>query len=77
MSHIVSIQTRVRDATALAAACARLKLAAPATGRAELFGGEISGLIVQLPDWQYPVVFDTAIGTARFDNFQGAWNGQT
>ena len=29
-------------------------------GTAQLFSGEVSGLIVRLPDWAYPVVIDTA-----------------
>ncbi len=33
MSHIVSIRTRVTDAVALAAACRRLGLPKPASGR--------------------------------------------
>jgi hypothetical protein len=29
-----------------------------------------------LTDWKYPVVFDTAKGEARFDNFHGIWGEQ-
>jgi hypothetical protein len=73
VSHVVSIQTRVYDPATLAVACARLNLPPPAAGRAHLFSGEAAGLLVQLPGWQYPVVIDTADGTVRFDNFEGAW----
>jgi hypothetical protein len=73
MSHIVSIKTRVHDPAAIAAACQRLKLAAPVQGKAQLFSGEASGLIVQLTGWQYPVVIDTHSGQAQFDNFEGHW----
>ena len=76
MSHIVSIQTRIQDPAAVAAACQRLKLAAPVHGTATLFSGEATGLIVQLPDWQYPVIVDTKTGTVHFDNFNGAWGDQ-
>jgi hypothetical protein len=76
MSHIVSIQTRVHDPTAVAAACRRLGLAEPRQGTAELYSGEVSGLIVQLPGWQYPVVIDTTSGTVQFDNYNGAWGDQ-
>ena|SRR5436305_1289359 len=62
MSHIVSIQSRVRDSTAAAAACQRLNLAAPAVGTAKLLGGSVRGLLVQLPDWKYPAVVDLATG---------------
>jgi hypothetical protein len=73
MSHIVSIQTKVHDPAAVASACRRLNLSEPAQGTAQLFSGEATGLIVQLPDWQYPIVIDTQTGTIQFDNYNGAW----
>lgn len=77
MSHIVEIKTEVRDTNAVAAACQRLGLRPPTEGTAKLFSGEASGVIVQLPDWKYPVVFDTATGEAKYDNYGGAWGKQT
>ena len=76
MSHIVEIQTEVRDATAVQAACRRLNLAEPVHGTARLFSGESTGLIVNLPDWRYPVVCDTATGQVQFDNYGGRWGDQ-
>jgi hypothetical protein len=76
MSHIVSIQTKVRDPAAIAAACQRLNLPAPVQGTASLFSGEATGLIVKLPDWHYPIVIDTQSGEVRYDNFNGAWGDQ-
>jgi hypothetical protein len=76
MSHIVQIQAQVKDFAAVRAACQRLGLPAPVQGTAKLFSGEASGLAVQLPDWVYPVVFDTAKGEARFDNFSGRWGDE-
>jgi hypothetical protein len=73
MSHIVTIQTKVRDPAAVAAACVRMNLPAPAAGTAKLFGGEVTGLLVQLPGWQYPAVVDLVNGEVRFDNFEGRW----
>src|SRR5207237_9938256 len=55
------------------AACRRLGLAAPVQGTAQLYSGEATGLIVQLPDWQYPVAIDTLTGVVRYDNFERAW----
>ena len=49
MSHIVTIETEVRDATAVQAACERLKLPAAAHGLHGLFTGTAQGLAVQLP----------------------------
>ena len=65
MSHIVRITTEVRDVAAARAACQRLQLETPVEGRAQLFSGEATGLIVKLPEWQYPVVFDTSTGEAK------------
>ncbi|NQT40154.1 MAG: DUF1257 domain-containing protein [Planctomycetes bacterium] len=73
MSHIATIKTQVRDAAAVRAACRRLGLPAPEQGTVKLFSGEATGLAVQLPDWTYPVVCDTASGQLRYDNFEGRW----
>lgn len=77
MSHIVTINTLVRDATAVQAACRRLNLAEPVEGKVELFGGSAQGLLVQLPDWVYPVVCNLASGQLQFDNFEERWGAQT
>jgi hypothetical protein len=76
VSHIVTVKTEVRDAAAVRAACQRLGLAEPIQGTVKLFSGEATGLAVQLPDWTYPVVCDTASGQAKFDNFEGRWGEQ-
>src|SRR5260370_9775899 len=76
MSHIVTIQTKLHDPVAIAAACQRLKLPAPVEGTATLFSGEATGLLVKLPDWVYPLVVNTTTGQAAFDNYQGAWGRQ-
>lgn len=76
MSHIVSVATKVRDASAAATACRRLGLPEPVEGKARLYSGEATGLLVQLPGWQYPVVIDTGCGTIQFDNFGGHWGEQ-
>jgi len=76
MSHIVTIQTQVRDPVAVAAACQRLDLPQPVQGRYRLFSGEVAGLGVQLPGWRYPVVCQTETGEVKFDNFEGRWGEQ-
>ena len=73
MSHVVTIQTQVKDAAAVRAACKRLGLAEPVQGKSKLFSGEVEGLAVQLPDWVYPVVADLATGHLRYDDFNGRW----
>ena len=54
-----------------ASSCLRRSL-----GTAQLFSGEVSGLIVRLPDWTYPVVIDTTTGQVHYDNYDGAWGDQ-
>jgi hypothetical protein len=76
LSHIVTIKTEVRDHAAVAAACRRLALPEPIQGTAEIYGGNVSGLIVRLPDWLYPVVIDTASGQIRYDNYEGSWGNE-
>src|SRR4051794_40987566 len=76
MSHLVTIRTQIKDATAVSAACRRLGLPEPVHGTAKLFSGEATGLIVQLPNWQYAVAVDTVSGDVKFDNYGGAWGDQ-
>lgn len=73
MSHIVEIKTQVRDPVAVHAACQRLKLKPPVQGTVKLFTESATGLIVELPAWRYPVVFDLTSGAVKFDNYQGHW----
>ncbi len=76
MSHIVTIQSRLHDPTAIAAACQRLGFATAVQGTAKLYSGEATGLVVQFPGWNYPAVIDTTSGEVRFDNYNGAWGEQ-
>ena len=76
MSHIVTIQTQVRDPAAIAAACLRLGLPAPVRRTVQLFSEAAEGLAVELPGWRYPVVCDVSSGNLRFDDFGGAWGNR-
>lgn len=76
MSHIVTIKTAVKDATAVRAACQRLGLPPPVQGTHRLFTSSATGLGVQLPKWRYPVVCHTDSGQLEFDNFRGHWGDQ-
>ena len=73
MSHVVQIQTEVRAAAAVRAGCRRLQLDEPVEEEVKLFSETVAGLAVRLRDWRYPVVFNTATGESRFDNYQGHW----
>ncbi|QEF97883.1 hypothetical protein Mal15_19290 [Stieleria maiorica] len=73
MSHIVEIQTEIRDAAAVRAGCNRLGLQPPGEGTFKLFSKTASGLGVQLRDWRYPVVCELDTGKVQYDNYQGRW----
>lgn len=73
MSHLVTIQTQVRDPIAVTAACARLKLPAPVHRTVRLFSAEETGLAIELPGWKYPVVCQTETGELKLDNFNERW----
>lgn len=73
MSHIVEIQTEVRDPVAIHAACERLQLPAPEFRTHQVFAIEAHGWGVQLPDWRFPVVCDVSTGTLAYDNYEGHW----
>jgi len=53
VSHIVTIETQVRDAAAVQAACQRLALPAPRQETVQPYRDEATGLAVRLPKWQY------------------------
>ena len=73
MSHIVHIQTEVRDPIAVSSACNRLSLPQPVSGEYQLFSSRVSGLGIQLPRWRYPVVCQTETGQLQYDNYGGRW----
>jgi hypothetical protein len=76
MSHVVQIQTQVKDAAAVRAGCKRLALDEPTEGEVRLFSETVVGLAVRLREWRYPVVFNLATGESKFDNYQGHWGKQ-
>jgi hypothetical protein len=76
MSHLVTVHTKILDAAAVAAGCRRLGLPAPVQGTARLYSGEASGLLVQLPGWEFPAVIDPLTGLVRYDNYEGRWGNQ-
>ncbi|QDV19510.1 hypothetical protein Pan153_41760 [Gimesia panareensis] len=73
MSHIVQIQTEIRDPVAIHAACQRLKLPPPVQGEFQLFNSTATGWAVQLRNWRYPVVCDVKTDQLAYDNFEGRW----
>ena len=76
MSHVVQIQTEVRDPVAIRAACGRLSLAEPVWEEVRLFSSSAVGWAVRLLGWRYPVVCDVATAKVAYDNFEGRWGEQ-
>jgi len=76
MSHIVSIQTEIRDPVAIRSACCRLKLPEPVFEKVNLFSSQVTGWAVRLPEWRYPVVCDVNTAQIAFDNYGGRWGEQ-
>ena len=71
MSHIVQIQTQVRDPIAVSVACQRSRLAAPQMEAVKLFTTTETELVVRLNGWRYPVVCDLTSGSVKYDNYIG------
>jgi len=76
MSHVVRIQTEIRDPAAVTAGCQRLNLPPPVQGTTRLYNASATGLAVQLPGWRFPVVCNTPTGQVDFDNLNGHWGAQ-
>ncbi|QDT16645.1 DUF1257 domain-containing protein [Alienimonas californiensis] len=73
MSHVVTIETKLRDPAALSAACERLGLPEPRTETVKFFdGAEQSGLAVRPPGFVYPVLIGEE-GAVRCDTDEGRW----
>jgi hypothetical protein len=77
LSHIVEIKTELRDETAIRAACTRLQLPSPEHKTVRLFSATATGICIQLPGWQYPIVCETNSGKVSYDNYNGAWGEQS
>jgi len=77
MSHVVEIKTEIRDEAAMKAACARLQIPTPEHKTVRLFSATATGLCVQLPGWNYPVVANLQTGQLQFDNYNGHWGEQS
>jgi len=76
LSHIVEIKTEIRDEAAVKAACVRLQIPTPEHKTVRLFNATATGLCVQLPGWNYPVVCETQSGAVKYDNYNGHWGEQ-
>ena len=76
MSHIVQIQTEIRDPVAVKSACNRMGLPMPTHRTVQLYSAEATGLAVELPGWRYPVVCQTKTSEIFYDSYEGRWGDQ-
>lgn len=77
MSHIVQVKgIAIHDREALEDAIKALGLKTRGYGEHTVYGSRQTGLAVELPGWQHPVVIDPDKGTAAYDNFNGSWGKQ-
>ncbi len=51
-------------------------MAEPIQRTVKLFTSTETGLTIELPDWRYPIVVDTAAGSVKYDNYGGRWGEQ-
>jgi hypothetical protein len=49
----------------------------PTERTVRLFSASVTGLAIELPGWNYPVVCDLASGSLKYDNYGGAWKGES
>lgn len=47
-----------------------------ATGHHQTYSGNFSGIGIQLPGWNYPVVINPETGELKYDNYNGHWGDQ-
>jgi hypothetical protein len=73
MSHVVKIETQIRDVNAVRQACNRLHLEPPVLNTFELYNSLETGWGVRLTDWKYPVVCKVENGEIAYDNYEGRW----
>jgi hypothetical protein len=74
MSHVTTVQTEIKDKTALMMACKQLGCQFK-TGKHKvtMYSGSVEcEFSFNLPGWRYPVALLND-GTLKFDNFNGNW----
>ena len=73
MSHVVTIDVKLTDKQAIKAACKNLSWQFKEQSTARFYDGSVmSGTVVHVPDWKYPVVI-TEDGTIKSDTYNDKW----
>lgn len=69
MSHTVKVTLNLRDKATILAVAKKLGYKCE-EGQQR---GDVRGLGVYLPGWQYPVIINEATGECAYDNYNGNW----
>lgn len=75
MSHIIQVETVVKDREMFAKAARALGYTVVGEGVYQMYSGTVRGLAIQIPNWRYALVVD-AEGSISYDNYGGRW-GET
>ncbi len=72
MSHVATIALEFRDPAALGEAAATCGLGLIQDTVRFYDGTRVTGTVIRLPGWRYPVVVD-AVGRLHYDHYEGRW----
>lgn len=73
MSHVVTIDVKLKDKQAVIAACKRLSWEYEEQGETSFYDGTIErGVAVHVPGWRYPAVI-TEDGAIKADTYNDRW----
>jgi hypothetical protein len=72
MSHVATIALEFRDREVLAEAAAACGLAFGEDTVTFFNGTRVTGTVMRLPGWRYPVVIDGQ-GRLHYDHYEGRW----
>lgn len=73
MSHIVEIETTVKNKEFIANVCQELNIRTEQVTNFKFYDGTVkSGTALYLKNWKYPVVIEEN-GKVFFDNYENAW----
>ena len=73
MSHIVTVETMLKNTASISKACARLKWKCVEKGVGVFYNGNsVSGCVVNPTNWKYPIVIKES-GEILSDTYNGNW----
>lgn len=75
MSHIVTIQTELKNKESIQEVCKALNVQYLGQKTTKYYNTTKSGIAVQFRNWKYPVTIQEN-GSVYFDNYQGSWGNK-